>query len=89
MSEAADFSKVVNSLSLLKINEILDDPKLEIAEKRAILASWSSDAHAVDDVPWLRQIDNDIFLSVDQILLALKSLDREPPPAPAISSLAA
>jgi hypothetical protein len=87
MKRGLNFSKAGNLLSLLKINEILDDPKLTTAEKRAILASWISDARAVDDAPALRQIDNGVFVSVDEILMALRSLDHddEPPPVPALS----
>jgi hypothetical protein len=87
MKRGFNFSKAGNLLSLLKINEILDDPNLTIADKRAILASWISDAHAVDDVPALRQIERGVFARVDEILLALKSLDHddETPAIPAIS----
>jgi hypothetical protein len=34
--------------------EVLKDPLLDAAEKRAILASWASDASAVQDEPQLR-----------------------------------
>jgi hypothetical protein len=77
MNKGNSFSKAGNLLSLLKINEILDDPKLTIADKRSILASWISDAHAVEDTPALRQIDNGVLVSVDEILLALKTLDLD------------
>jgi len=77
MKKDISFSKAGNLLSLLKINEILDDPNLTAADKREILASWISDAHAVDNAPALRQIDNGVFASVDEISLALKSLDHD------------
>jgi hypothetical protein len=80
MNKGIGFSKAGNLLSLLKINEILDDPKLTIAEKREIFASWISDAHAVDDAPALREIDNGILASVDEISMALKSLDQDDEP---------
>ncbi len=89
MTKGISFSKAGNLLSLLKINEILDDPKLTIANKRAILASWISDAHAIDDAPALREIDNGVFASVDEILLALKSLDHDDEPLHAPAELAA
>ena len=34
--------------------DVLKDPMLEPAEKRAVLASWASDASAVQDQPTLR-----------------------------------
>jgi hypothetical protein len=34
--------------------EVLKDADLDLAEKRAILASWASDASAVQDQPTLR-----------------------------------
>jgi hypothetical protein len=46
-----------------------------VAEKREILARWASDAHAVEDVPALRQLDDGSVVAVDLILQALKSLD--------------
>jgi hypothetical protein len=50
---------------------------LTIAEKRAILASWASDAHAVDDMPWLRQLECGARIPLSEILSALRSLDGE------------
>ena len=34
-------------------DDVLSHSGLTIAEKRAILASWASDVHAVDDMQWL------------------------------------
>lgn len=34
--------------------DVLKDPLLDTAEKRAVLASWASDASAVQDEPTLR-----------------------------------
>lgn len=34
--------------------DVLKDPELDLADKRAILASWLSDASAVQDQPHLR-----------------------------------
>jgi len=34
--------------------EVLKDPLLDAAEKRAVLSSWASDASAVQDEPGLR-----------------------------------
>lgn len=35
--------------------DVVNDPDLTLSEKRAILASWASDACAVEAVPALRQ----------------------------------
>ena len=56
-------------------SDIVSHPSLTKAEKRAILASWVSDTHAVKDAPALRQLDNGAVVSIDEILQALKALD--------------
>ncbi len=66
-------------------DDVLRDTALSTAEKRAILASWASDDRAVADAPALRQIDNGAVIHVDEILRALKALDREPGPSSAAS----
>jgi hypothetical protein len=60
-------------------SEVLADPDLTVAERRAILASWASDAHAVEDAPQLRQLENGARAPVSDILSALKALDDEAP----------
>ena len=45
-------------------------------EKRAVLASWASDIHAVRDKPALRELEDGTVLEVDTILDALKALDH-------------
>jgi hypothetical protein len=52
------------------------DPKLTTAEKRAVLASWISDARAVENAPSLRQLDSGAVVEVDAILQALVLLDQ-------------
>lgn len=57
--------------------EVLKDPLLEEAQKRAILASWASDASAVQDEPtlrWLFGTPEPVPLS--EIREALQRLDR-------------
>lgn len=34
--------------------DVLKDPMLDVAEKRAVLSSWASDASAVQDQPTMR-----------------------------------
>jgi len=58
-------------------DDVLSDPFLSQSEKRAILASWVSDARAVESAPALRQLDNGAVVRLDDILQALKALDRE------------
>jgi hypothetical protein len=58
-------------------DEILGNPHLSLDEKRAVLASWLSDAHAVPDAPAWRQRDDGAFVKVEDVLEALKSLDNQ------------
>ena len=57
---------------------VLADPDLTVNEKRAILASWASDACAVEAAPALRCAPGGRQpVSVDEILEALRDLDRQ------------
>jgi hypothetical protein len=59
--------------------DVLADATLSRAEKRAILASWASDAAAVTSCPSLRAIPGaKSVVSIDDILEALSSLDHSP-----------
>jgi hypothetical protein len=59
--------------------DVLADTSLSRAEKRAILASWASDAAAVASCPSLRAMPGaSTVVSIDDILEALSSLDRGP-----------
>ncbi|MFC5385688.1 hypothetical protein ACFPLB_06870 [Aquamicrobium segne] len=58
--------------------DVLRDDTLERSEKRAILASWASDACAVESMPTLRQPPGaDKPVSFDIIMDALRRLDRD------------
>ena len=63
--------------------DVLTHPNLSISEKRAILASWASDASAIASCPALRAPDGlKAPVSIDEILEALCELDggpRHPP----------
>jgi len=59
----ADFL-VAPTLKLHHPSEALGNPGLTVAERRAILANWASDARAVENAP--------------EILSASRSLDNEP-----------
>jgi hypothetical protein len=58
--------------------EVLRDPLLDAAEKRAILSSWASDASAVENRPHLRWlVGTEGPVPLIEILEALVRLDRE------------
>lgn len=57
-------------------SEVVDDPDLTLNEKRAILASWASDACAVEAAPDLR-IGPRSPVRFDAIMDALRQLDRQ------------
>jgi hypothetical protein len=59
-------------------SDVVHDPDLTLNEKRAILASWASDACAVEAVPSLRHAPGTARpVTVDEILEALRTLDKE------------
>jgi len=57
--------------------DVLSDPDLSLNEKRAILASWASDACAVEAAPALRKTPFGRVVSFDEIMDAMRALDRE------------
>ena len=64
--------------------DVVSHPNLSLAEKRAILASWASDASAIASCPSLRAPDGGLTapVTIDEILDALCALDggpRNPP----------
>jgi len=58
-------------------SEVVNDPDLTINEKRAILASWASDACAVEAAPDLRVSSKGAPVRFDDIMDALRTLDRQ------------
>ncbi len=60
-------------------SDVTSDPKLSTAEKRAILASWISDARAVENAPSFRRLDSGAVVDVDAIRRALVELDELTP----------
>lgn len=61
--------------------DVVGDPDLTLNEKRAILASWASDACAVEAAPALRHPPGARqAVSVDEILQALRALDQQADP---------
>jgi hypothetical protein len=58
---------------------VVADPTLSIGQKRAILASWASDAAAVVSNPALREVPGSHHVvTIDEVLDALSSLDLWP-----------
>src|ERR1700760_574386 len=57
--------------------DVVADPDLTLQEKRAILASWASDACAVEASPGLRRPPSAPLIKFDDIMDALKELDGE------------
>lgn len=57
--------------------DVAHHPQMEPEVKRAILASWASDTSAVRNEPALRRLPRSRqTVAVDDILMALKSLDQ-------------
>lgn len=67
---------VTPALAFNHPNEVLTNPNLTDPERKAILASWASDAHAVENMPWLRRLENGSIVSLSEVLAALRALDR-------------
>ena len=58
-------------------SDVVTDPDLTLNEKRAILASWASDACAVDSAPALRWPPNGARpIGFDDVMDALRDLDK-------------
>ena len=59
--------------------DVVADQTLSIGEKRAILASWASDAAAVASNPALRELPGSHRrVTIDEVLEALFALDHGP-----------
>jgi hypothetical protein len=57
--------------------DVVRDPDLSLNEKRAILASWASDACAIEAAPALRQTPGGRVVPFDEIMDAMRALDSE------------
>ena len=57
--------------------QVVNDPDMTLAEKRAVLASWASDACAVEASPELREPSPVHTVKYDEIMEALRSLDAQ------------
>lgn len=62
--------------------EVIDDPSLSHAEKRAILAEWASDRSAVESYPTLRRLSGTMFpVTLSSVMDARLKLDEMMPAA--------
>ena len=57
--------------------DVVRDPDLTLNEKRAILACWASDACAIEAAPELRVTAPGSLVAWDDIMDALRALDKE------------
>ena len=57
--------------------DVVRDEDLTLNEKRAILASWASDACAIEAAPDLRKTSSRSVVRWDDIMDALRTLDKE------------
>lgn len=75
-------------------HELVRDQTMSPGEKRAILAAWASDMHAVESLPVLRHLPGTPFpVTFGSIMAAMAELDRlacndddDPPPPRAQSA---
>jgi hypothetical protein len=58
-------------------SEVVNDPDLTLNEKRSILASWASDACAIEAAPELRRSPGGPVVRFDDIMDALRTLDAQ------------
>ncbi len=57
--------------------DVVHDSSLSLNEKRAVLASWASDACALEAAPELRCLDSGRVVRWDDVMDALRRLDNE------------
>ncbi len=63
------------AISFTHPDDVLDSEILSLCEKRALLAAWASDAHAVPNRPAKRQLNSGAIVGIDAVLGALRALD--------------
>ena len=80
--DACDLDKLLHpSQAFERPADVVNDPDLSLNEKRAILASWASDACAVEAVPALRRPPGGKRLvPFDEVMEALRALDEQARP---------
>ena len=83
---STNLSNDIDGLSALTMtfthpDDVVLSRVLSDADKRAVLAAWASDAHAVPNMPAMRQLDSGAIVSIDTVLAALRALDSRGPSA--------
>lgn len=58
-------------------DDVVRHPQVSGSQKRALLASWASDRHAIEGAPGLRQLESGAVVRLETIMGALKELDRD------------
>jgi hypothetical protein len=80
----AEFDAVLHpSQAFDRPADVAHSPALTLEEKRAILASWASDACAIEAAPALRKSPSGRLVPFDEIMDALREVDRQVRPAAA------
>jgi hypothetical protein len=79
LDEASDLDALLHpSQAFGHPSDVVRDPDLTLSEKRAILASWASDACAIEAVPTLRRLPGGKRpVPFDEVMDALRALDEE------------
>lgn len=57
--------------------DVVRDPDMTVSEKRSVLASWASDACAIESNQALRETATGSVVKYDEIIDALQSLDGD------------
>jgi hypothetical protein len=73
-----DFDGLVHPSQMFQHpRDVVSDPDLSLNQKRAILATWASDACAIEAAPALRKTPAGRVVSFDEIMDAMRALDKE------------
>lgn len=77
--DAFDLNALLNpAYAFAHPSDVVGDPDLTLNEKRAILASWASDACAIEATPLLRRGPGGKKpIPFDDVIEALKTLDKQ------------
>ncbi len=74
-SESTAFAQSPDAAIYTHPDDVVGDPRLTLSEKRAVLASWLSDARAVENAPGLRRLDSGAIIEFDVIQRSLNALE--------------
>jgi len=74
-TDSSDISRI-DFIGYHHPREIVADPELTVARKRALLARWLSDANALVGSPTIRRSPAGATASVDQLRQSLDKLDE-------------